>query len=491
MYNTRNQPTMSGQQTGAYDALSVTNLSVSGNVAVSGLSVLSSLGGSCITDSLTTTSSTRAASATAVSTLNSNMTSYLPLAGGNVSGNVIVGGTLYASNVNAIAGYTSTYAYETHSSNLVIENAGTGPALVVTQSQTGPLGAQPVAQFFNGAGTAALVIDNNGNVGVNKATAAAELDVSGAVHATSFVGDGSGLTGLASTWKTNSTNVYIPAGSNVGIGTTNPATGVAVYGTSSASMSMNCEGSYYKNLWVGVMGTDHVDSSNAQIRMSKTTGSIFIDPASGVAGNCIYLNQIAGYTTTQIISFGDWYHNTSGLVVLGSGGTTHVGIGKTDPSSSYALDVNGSVNVSGSIVPSLGFKVPTFKIYQAIPQSISSTTKILLDTVQYDPFGYWNSSTKRWIPLIAGYYMIHGSVMVSTSAGTCLISNLCKNGTQFATGCANGSVGGNYPQSTCASIVYLNGSTDYLELTASNAPTNLTTAGIVYTYMCGALVSSP
>ena len=118
------------------------------------------------------------------------MSSYLPTSGGSVSGNLNVGGTLYASNVSALAGYMSVYAIENHTSNLVINNAGTGPALLVTQSETGPMGAQPVAQFFNGTGTAALVIDNNGNVGVNKPTASAELDVSGAVHATSFVGVG-------------------------------------------------------------------------------------------------------------------------------------------------------------------------------------------------------------------------------------------------------------------------------------------------------------
>ena len=143
----------------------------------------SSMSGSCITSSLTSGSANVAASAVAVSTLNANMASYLPLAGGTIAGNVVVGGTLYASNVNAIAGYTSTYAYENHSSNLVINNAGTGPALLVTQSETGPMGAQPVAQFFNGAGTAALVIDNNGNVGVNRPTALAELDVSGVIAA--------------------------------------------------------------------------------------------------------------------------------------------------------------------------------------------------------------------------------------------------------------------------------------------------------------------
>ena len=175
MYLNRAGPTLSGQQTGAFDAMTVTALAVTGNATIAGLANLSSLSGACITDSLTTFSSTRAASATAVATLNANvataMSAYLPLTGGNITGPLAVVGTLYASNLSVLGSYETVRAYETHSSNVVIESLGTGPALRVTQTEGGVLGAQPCAEFYNGADPA-LIIDWSGGVAINKPTAA-------------------------------------------------------------------------------------------------------------------------------------------------------------------------------------------------------------------------------------------------------------------------------------------------------------------------------
>ena len=139
----RNLPTLSGQQTGAFDAMTTSALSVTGNASVAGSAVLSSLSGGCITDSLTTYSSTRAASAAAVAILNaslsSSMSAYLPLAGGAVTGDLSVVGHMYASNLSVLGSYETVRAYETHSSNVVIESLGTGPALRVTQTEGGYL----------------------------------------------------------------------------------------------------------------------------------------------------------------------------------------------------------------------------------------------------------------------------------------------------------------------------------------------------------------
>jgi len=88
-------------------------------------------------------------------------------------------------------------AEEVVSSNLVVTNYGTGPALSVTQSETGVLGPQAVATFTAGSNVG-LVVTNSGNVAVGKGVASYALDVSGAVSATSFVGSGALLTGIAS-----------------------------------------------------------------------------------------------------------------------------------------------------------------------------------------------------------------------------------------------------------------------------------------------------
>ena len=106
----------------------------------------------------------------------------------DVSGAVRASGgvfsTLMGSNVTvlgslSVAGsFETVNAYETHSSNVVIVNAGTGPALSVTQTS---VGAQPVAAFYAGSNVA-LHVGSGGNVGVGKASTTYALDVSGGVN---------------------------------------------------------------------------------------------------------------------------------------------------------------------------------------------------------------------------------------------------------------------------------------------------------------------
>ena len=457
MFINRNLPTLSGQQTGAFDAMTTSALTVTGNASVAGLAIMSSLGGACITDSLTTYSSTRAASAAAVATLNaslsSSMSAYMPLAGGNISGPLAVNGMLYASNISVLGSFETVRAYETHSSNVVIDSLGTGPALRVVQSEGGALGAQPVAEFYN-SGDPALIIDWTGAVAINRPTAGYELDVSGVVHASGgFVGNGSGLTGLASAsaWNTSLTNVYIGAGSNVGIGTT-PALGYAL------------------------------DVSG----VIRSTGGFEIVGAVAVAPKVIW--------------------DTSGSSIYSHAGS-NVGIGKVPlATSAYALDVSGSVNVSGSLLMGgtsvidgnrtmVGVKAPVFHVYQATNQSITLNinTKITLDTVLYDTFSYWSSTNKRWTPLIAGYYQVSGCVGTQNGStlGAQMYAYLYKNGTNFINGSlAATNAGANYPYSTFSGIVYMNGLTDYLELYTFSTSTTTTYATQATTFLCGVLVSA-
>ncbi|MDD3627652.1 MAG: hypothetical protein PHV06_10065 [bacterium] len=73
-----------------------------------------------------------------------------------------------------------------------------------------------------------------GLVGIGTSTPTEELDVNGTVKATSFIGDGSLLTGLESNWVESSGNIYRETGL-VGIGTTIPTEELDVNGTVKAT----------------------------------------------------------------------------------------------------------------------------------------------------------------------------------------------------------------------------------------------------------------
>lgn len=111
---------------------------------------------------------------------------------------------------------------------------------------------------------------------------------------------------------------------------------------------------------------------------------------------------------------------------------------------------------------------PVFGGYLASNQTVTSgvVTKVQIDTEEFDSDSVYDNSTNyRFQPDVEGYYQINGSVRAQGSTSTTLdLILLYKNGSEFKRGnqLAYGIAGA--PQSLISCIVYLNGSTDYLEL---------------------------
>ncbi|MCK4579447.1 MAG: hypothetical protein KAU50_11710, partial [Candidatus Marinimicrobia bacterium] len=175
------------------------------------------------------------------------------------------------------------------------------------------------------AGTATQVIGSGnifpseGNVGIGISPPQHALDVAGTVNATSFVGDGSQLTGLtASPWTTNGDSLYYNNG-NVGIGTMSPTT----------TLHLNTP-----NL-DGILLTDAATGNySASLRNFETYGG--------------QLNLVnAADTTTRARIRG---YAVDGIQAFFTAG--NVGIGTANPQN--ALDVVGTVsavdvNASGTV----------------------------------------------------------------------------------------------------------------------------------------------
>ena len=142
---------------------------------------------------------------------------------------------------------------------------------------------------------------------------------------------------------------------------------------------------------------------------------------------------------------------------------------------------------------------PAFSAYlNTSNQSITASTwtKVTLNTKEFDTASAFDSTTNyRFTPLVAGYYQIQGSINLSGTANTQTTAScaIYKNGTiykQGSTWSSASSVTVNMLQ-TVSAVVYLNGSTDYVELYGYNAQTSPTfTFGLSQTYFSGALVRS-
>jgi hypothetical protein len=103
---------------------------------------------------------------------------------------------------------------------------------------------------------------------------------------------------------------------------------------------------------------------------------------------------------------------------------------------------------------------PAFSAYRTGTQAYSSNTftKIQLNTESFDTNSCYDSTTNyRFTPTVAGYYICTGQIQ--TSAGTYVETDIYKNGVSNGYSQINGAWGIPTTQ-----LIYLNGSTDYIEL---------------------------
>lgn len=131
-------------------------------------------------------------------------------------------------------------------------------------------------------------------------------------------------------------------------------------------------------------------------------------------------------------------------------------------------DESGTLLSSASpLIPQRG--VPLFYATQSTPLTLSSNaaTKIPINTIAYDTNSCFNTTTNRFTPTVPGFYQINGSATLQGSTGTYLSDLTVSRG---GAGGIQGSLFYN-PAATyntmyavLSGIIYMNGTTDYLEL---------------------------
>jgi hypothetical protein len=142
--------------------------------------------------------------------------------------------------------------------------------------------------------------------------------------------------------------------------------------------------------------------------------------------------------------------NTSGSVTISSpavSGTTTL----TLPVQTGTVMVNG----------------PAFSAYRSTSQSISSATftKVQCNTEEFDTnSNYDNATNYRFTPTVAGYYQISGCIAFASSTKVEFLTSIFKNGSEFKRGAYVAISTSKNENCPVSALVYLNGTTDYVEL---------------------------
>ena len=135
---------------------------------------------------------------------------------------------------------------------------------------------------------------------------------------------------------------------------------------------------------------------------------------------------------------------------------------------------------------------PAFSAYGSTNTSISANTntKVPLNNEVFDTASCFDSTTNyRFTPNVAGYYQVSFNVMTETTTTTTWIyASLYKNGSAYFRGSSAFAASANYPTSAGSCLVYLNGSTDYIELYIFTNATNNLYNNSIGVSMSGSLV---
>ena len=155
--------------------------------------------------------------------------------------------------------------------------------------------------------------------------------------------------------------------------------------------------------------------------------------------------------------------------------------------SSATIEHNDStiltVDSSGNITPSNGLyqKAPAFSAYMSSgSQSVSSAvwTKVALNAEHFDTTSdYDNSTNYRFTPSVAGYYQVNFALRADATSKTRVHCALYKNGSVWHYGMGNRDGTSSPTYVSGNSLIYLNGSTDYIEMYGYSNGTSPTFAG--------------
>ena len=376
------------------------------------------------------------------------------LVNSTISG-VALGGSLFNLTAGTGVSFSAGTTYN-GSAAITINATGTGGTVTSVAALTlGTTGTDLSSTVANGTTTPVITLNvptasatNRGALSAadwttfnNKQPAGSYLTAVSVVSANGFAGTSSGGTTPALTLSTSITGLLKGNGTAISAATSGTDYAPATSGTSIL----------YGN---GAGGFSNVTIGTG---LSFTGGTL----SSTLAGGTV--TSVAA-TVPAFLSISGSPITTSGTLAITLSGTAlptaNGGTGLTSPGASGAFLISNGTSWYANVAPAC-------RAYTTGNTScaVNTVTKIILNAETFDTNNNFDSTTNyRFTPTVAGYYLLTGALTFFSYTATYTNLFFQKNGS------ATGPVGSGYNAGsggvsfTTSDVVYLNGSTDYVEM---------------------------
>lgn len=200
----------------------------------------------------------------------------------------------------------------------------------------------------------------------------------------------------------------------------------------------------YAYLWAGIY---------------KNGSALFVDTASNTTGygtslavaGVVYLNGTTDYLELQSYWGAIPGGTTAGpkWIAANSGWSAHL----TNQTQTKVVGTTAAAVVGKSAS-------------QAISNNVSTKLVFAAPAAQEDPQNWWNATNNRFIPTIPGYYEVSVNLAFDSVSAGLFSNSIRKNGSGYVSSGVSslyGASGVQYPGCGTSVVVYMNGTTDYLE----------------------------
>ena len=158
--------------------------------------------------------------------------------------------------------------------------------------------------------------------------------------------------------------------------------------------------------------------------------------------------------------------DASGVLQLQSNGTTALTVSGSTVTFAGAPSLPAGSITQASLASGVAGTGPAFSAYMSTTQSITTSvwTKAQFNAEFFDTNSNYDTTNYRFTPTVAGYYAVNYALSFTTGAATGLYSGIYKNGSRIRYVVAYGGSNALDDWTTSgANLLYMNGTTDYIE----------------------------